>query len=111
MGYSALFKKQPVALVSPVSSGRHWGDEMPSVRKTDSQLRTYFRSDRFTEESGKWFFYTREKTLEGPCESLMQAKIRLDRYIKVMSSGMMSENTELCLAGSHRTLEVQSTEL
>ena len=63
-------------------------------RKTDDQCRTYFRTDRFTQESGRWFFYTREGTLEGPCEDLMQAKNRLENYIKAIKSGLLPDDVE-----------------
>ncbi len=62
------------------------------LRKTDKYSRTYFRTDRFIQESGKWFFYTREGTLEGPCDDMMAAKIRLENYIKVIESGLLSED-------------------
>ena len=67
---------------------------MPTIRKTDKHERTHFRSDRFSEENGYWFFYTREGTIEGPSASLTDAKIRLDNYIKVMESGLLEDSVD-----------------
>ena len=92
MGNSLHPKSKPIALRSVFSIGACFGGDMTAVRKTDRQSCTYFRTDRFTQESGEWFFYTREGTVEGPCDCLMEAKIRLENYIKVMESGLLPEN-------------------
>lgn len=40
---------------------------MASRRKKDDQkYRNWFRSDRMFEDGGKWFFFTREGSIEGP---------------------------------------------
>jgi hypothetical protein len=38
-----------------------------------------------------WFFYTREGTLEGPFEGELEANLQLDKYIRVMTSGLLPE--------------------
>lgn len=43
------------------------------------------------QEGGMWFFYTREGTLEGPFDGQMEAVLQLDKYIKVMNSGLLPE--------------------
>ena len=75
---------------------------MPALRKTDDKSRAYFRGDRFTQEDGKWFFYTREGTVEGPCDSMMQATLRLENYIKVVESGLVPDSDELSLMTPHQ---------
>ncbi len=73
---------------------------MSIKRTSDPSERTWFRTDRMTEDGGLWFFHTREKTLEGPFASLFDAKMQLDRYIKVQNSGLLANKTEkysLCL--------------
>jgi uncharacterized protein YchJ len=43
-----------------------------------------FRSDRFCQINGQWFFVTREKTQEGPYPSRDQANVGAERYIARM---------------------------
>ena len=44
--------------------------------------KTYFRSDRFFAEGGKWYFTTRENTIEGPFDSRDDAAQELMLYIR-----------------------------
>ena len=71
---------------------------MSGVRKTDKGSRAWFRSKRFFSVEGEWFFYTREGTMEGPFAELRDAENRLSEYIKVMQSGMLSEDSDLNLS-------------
>ena len=70
---------------------------MTDVRKTDKELRAWFRSSRFFKQEGKWFFYTREGTMEGPFSELQDAEARLNEYIKILNSGFMPEDSKLGL--------------
>jgi hypothetical protein len=70
---------------------------MLEERKNESKGSTPFRSERLVEEGGKWFFYTREGTLEGPCHDMIEVQSRLDKYISVMNSGWLPEDSSLSL--------------
>lgn len=63
-------------------------------RKDDPRTRPVYRTERFVEEGGKWFYYTREGTLEGPFDGKIEAEIQLHKYIKVMNSGLLPEDDE-----------------
>jgi Domain of unknown function (DUF6316) len=53
-----------------------------SKRVSDSgNTRSRFRSDRMIEEAGKWFFQTREGSIEGPFGSRSDAVTSLEAYI------------------------------
>ena len=71
---------------------------MSEKRTTDLAERTWFRTDRMTEDGGFWFFHTREKTLEGPFSSMFEAKNQLDRYIKVQNSGLLADEGKFSLS-------------
>ena len=71
---------------------------MVKKRKEDPVARNWYRSDRFVEERGRWFFYTREGTVEGPFESKLEATCRLETYINVTNSGIVSNNSGLALS-------------
>jgi Domain of unknown function (DUF6316) len=55
-------------------------------RASDTREGTYFRSNRMIRENGKWFFLTRESTVEGPYETEHEAQTYLSDYIKRMKS-------------------------
>ena len=67
---------------------------MASKRKTDSTPPTVYRSDRVVSENGKWYFFTREGTIEGPFKDKLMCLNQLEMYIKVMKSGMLSEEND-----------------
>lgn len=46
--------------------------------------KTWFRSDRFFCEEGKWFFTTRENTIKGPYDSRDEAEQELMMYLRDM---------------------------
>ena len=48
-------------------------------------------------ENGKWYFTTREGTVEGPFGELKDAEIRLAEYIKIANSGYMPSDSQLGL--------------
>jgi len=68
---------------------------MADVRRSDKEPKKWFRSSRFFKEQGKWFFYTREGTMEGPFSDLEHAELRLEEYIKIMNSGFMPRDSKL----------------
>ena len=48
-----------------------------------------YRSDRVFAARGKWYFHTREKTVEGPFENRLAAEYRIDVYIQIMKSAYL----------------------
>jgi hypothetical protein len=68
---------------------------MADKRKTDLAPQTWFRSGRFFRDGGKWFFNTREGTLEGPYAELADAENGLLEYIRIMNSGFMPRDSKL----------------
>jgi len=60
-----------------------------------------FRPSRFFQDGCKWFFYTREGTIEGPFERKRDAENRLTDYVKVMVSGMLSETEHYSMEPGH----------
>ena len=71
--------------------------EMADVRRSDKAPKKWFRSSRFFKQEGKWYFYTREGTMEGPHSNLERAEERLQEYIRVMNSGFMPRDSKLHL--------------
>lgn len=59
--------------------------------------RSWFRTERLVQEGDKWFFLTREGTVEGPFDTELDATERLEMYAKVMSMQLISDeaNEEL----------------
>jgi hypothetical protein len=70
---------------------------MDDQRATDMEAYSKFRPSRFIKDGGKWYFSTREGTMEGPFELKTDAEDRLDSYIKVMTSGFMPRNSKLSI--------------
>lgn len=68
---------------------------MDTQRNTDTQAYSKYRPSRFIKADGKWYFATREGTMEGPFELRLQAERNLDSYIKIMLSGFASRNCQL----------------
>ena len=78
--------------------GSHESDFLMSDRrKKDSDAYTKFRPSRFVKEGGKWYFSTREGTMEGPFELKPDAEDRLNSYIKIMASGFMPRDSKLSI--------------
>lgn len=67
-------------------------------RKQDNQARSHFRTDRFELEDGQWFFRTREGTTEGPFSCEFDARARLEVYIRVQQSGMLTRALNYAIA-------------
>jgi hypothetical protein len=55
-------------------------------RASDTRKGTYFRCNRMIRENGKWFFLTREGTVEGPYINEQDAHSHLAAYIKLMKT-------------------------
>jgi hypothetical protein len=70
---------------------------MTGKRKQDREPRAWFRSNRFFKNDDKWYFSTREGTLEGPFWDQAEAEKNLKAYIKIMNSGYMPEDSKLDL--------------
>ena len=68
---------------------------MTERRKEDgNETRSWFRSDRMFQEGNKWYFLTREGTVEGPYDDRFEAARMLDAYVMVMNSSF-SPNRKL----------------
>lgn len=50
-----------------------------------------FRSDRFCQINGMWYFVTREKTREGPFPSRSDATMGAERYLSRMRSNIPAQ--------------------
>jgi len=66
-------------------------------RREDVGVHTRFRSERFTQQHGKWYFFTREGSVEGPFDYRRAAENRLADYIKVMTSGVLEPDCALSI--------------
>lgn len=67
---------------------------MAQKRKADPEPSAVYRTDRIISEAGKWFFFTREGTIEGPFRDKVLCLNQLEMYIKVKQSGMLSEEND-----------------
>ena len=70
---------------------------MINMRSGEVKPYTKFRSDRFFNESGQWYYLTREGTCEGPFQTHTEAELNLETYIKVVGSGLLGEAASLTL--------------
>ncbi len=67
-------------------------------RDNDPGVSTYYRTDRFFQEGNKWYFATREGSIEGPFDDQRDAQERLDTFVSVSRSGLIEEESELSLS-------------
>ena len=70
---------------------------MTDKRKSDSKPYARFRASRLFQDGNKWYFYTREGTMEGPFERRTEAEGQLKEYIKIMCSGFMPADSTLAI--------------
>ncbi|MEH6609773.1 MAG: DUF6316 family protein [Halioglobus sp.] len=56
-------------------------------RKTDQKNKSWFRSERIFSNDQRWYFHTREGTIEGPYQNEGIAKEQLKFYIERVSPG------------------------
>lgn len=54
---------------------------MASMRKDESEPTPRFRASRFFHSMDKWYFITREGTVEGPFEHRVEAEQTLENYL------------------------------
>jgi uncharacterized protein DUF6316 len=59
---------------------------MTSLRKGESESKPRFRESRFFHSLDKWYFITREGTVEGPFEHRAEAERMLETYLKGMGA-------------------------
>ncbi len=65
--------------------------EQATIRKTDSPFNDPVQSCRFVEMENKWFFMTREKTVQGPYATRNSAAVALEIYLSELAiSGIES---------------------
>lgn len=71
---------------------------MAERRSSDAPgAKSRYRSNRMTRHEGRWYFETREGTVEGPYDSELEAIMGLSDYVKVMKSGVLGESSGLAL--------------
>ena len=63
-------------------------------RKSDTQHKAHFRTDRMFQEGDSWYFYSRGGEVLGPFGDELEASSRLEAYIRMADSGMLP-STEL----------------
>ncbi len=70
---------------------------MSKHRSTDDQLgqKTFFRSDRVFKEGEQFFFFTREQSIEGPYNSLVELNESLVLYVACCNAGFLGERLTL----------------
>jgi hypothetical protein len=55
---------------------------MTGIRKGESEAQPRYRKSRFFVALDKWYFLTREGTVEGPFERRLDAEKTLNTYIR-----------------------------
>ena len=71
---------------------------MVAKRKDDATIsRSQHRSDRVVKDSGKWFFLTREGTVEGPFECEADALEQLEVYVRLAVNDFLPHQSALSL--------------
>ena len=59
---------------------------MTGIRKGESEAQPRYRKSRFFVSIDKWYFLTREGTVEGPFERRVEAEKNLDNYLRAAKS-------------------------
>jgi len=70
---------------------------MNDRRLGDLKSNSHFRSSRLLQEGNDWFFLTREGPIAGPFGSRLDAEIRLEIYVKVMTADVIEPETKLSM--------------
>lgn len=60
-------------------------------RKNDKAQHAHFRTNRMFQDNGGWYFKTREGGTVGPFLDELAASTQLEVYIRMVESGLMSE--------------------
>ena len=69
---------------------------MKGKRKDDRPgTNVWFHSDRMINENGRWYFATREGTIEGPFTSELKASEALEAYIGMVEMKISPTRVEL----------------
>lgn len=77
---------------------------MSKRRKSDSEFKQWFRSDRFFQNERKWYFDTREGSVQGPFENKSEAQYSLEKYVKMVEAAVLpNEKGGLRLEPLHAT--------
>ncbi len=64
---------------------------MKEKRKDDLKAQIRVRSDRMFKHNNKWFFCTREGTIQGPFEDQFEANYELKIYLDSRASDLAGE--------------------
>ena len=67
-------------------------------RKSDAASASKFRTERMFQDGEYWYFYTREGSIEGPFKDLLEAKTRLEAYIRLIDSAFAPEKDKYSLS-------------
>ena len=59
-------------------------------KDTNNSDQVSIRTTRTFKEDGSWFFKTREGELAGPFRDELEASTRLEVYIRLVNSGLLS---------------------
>lgn len=62
-----------------------------TTRRSDTEEKLHFRSDRFSHENGVFFFSTREGTQQGPYRTHKQAELAADLYVREHQSRILAQ--------------------
>ncbi len=79
---------------------------MANKRKSDPNERTWFRTGRIFRDGSAWYFYTREKSVEGPYQSEALAERHLEIYIGLQNSSFLANDHGLKLTPMDRNKTV-----
>lgn len=72
---------------------------MNTRRRTDpANGGSRYRSERLQQDRGRWYFSTREGTLEGPYDDRLSAREAMERYVAVMSLQLIEPESKLSLS-------------
>ena len=64
---------------------------MEAKRADDLEIQARFRSDRMINHDNKWYFCTREGTIQGPFVDEIEANHQLKIYIDIRASELTEE--------------------
>ena len=67
------------------------GGGMNAKRKDDLETQARYRTERTIKHNGKWFFCTREGTIQGPFLDQFEANYQLKIYIDSRASELAGE--------------------
>jgi hypothetical protein len=69
---------------------------MADRRKSDHpDHHSWYRSERVINDSGKWYFLTREGSLEGPFECERDATEQLEVYVSLAVNGLLLDESDI----------------